>query len=857
MSAGLFDFDQLTDGRVGATATAFAGFDEAQRAVLAGELTAYLKRRRDNWWWGNDASALAVATVGCAPSAAAAAKILARTAVAVPGDALLPVRTVAVARGVTWLPDLAHRIAATFTRDDFNRWPFVAGLLVDAGAAPPTGEHFIRGWLAHLGFPADHRARSRPVLDRLRTNPFLDVLLPAMFEHDDVPAGLLLYEAHHDGRLGLVQALAVLAGEGRLDRAALLDGCVAGLLRGGRPGAQRGLLALHDALAPTTADVTARARDYLRLLADGPAQAAGMAQKALRDADAAEPEALLDASAAVLLRPDKGLVRAQLSWLGRAAARHPGRAAEFGAAIAVACSHDAVDIRERAAALAAKHGAAPAGPAGAAGAVLIGSGDDLPPPAGPAPAPAPITDPDELAEELAALSDWRTPTAPALERVIDAVVRLAGTDRDRVAKSLMPVVERHGRYPGDPGFHASALLFAAVWSAIDQPGQRAHRERWAANLAAIRRGGSAQQVPADSRVPPPQRLLRARLAEAGLYGGGFDGPTARPGGLLAAPTSANGALDPAVLLDRLTALGDDQPWDWDLTQALLRLPPVVDEPLAARAAALRTPGGDRLAAWLRAGGLPAPVLTVADTTRVHPRDVRHDRWAHGDRIKVTLEQAWHPDDRALMLGFHIPSLGASFGDAVLLWPSVLPGYRALVAAYVLPEVAAAADLEQRGSAAVLPLLAECTGDGSPALPVTLAYGLVARHEPDRTAALDALLMLAAGGDLDAPAVGTHLGTLGASSMAPVARAVLPLRDAATAGAPLTVWRILQAALPALLAAPTPPRGTPDLLTLAAETATATAGRGPVAGLADLAARRGSSRLLTEARRLASALSSAG
>ncbi|MET7400521.1 DUF6493 family protein, partial [Dactylosporangium sp. NPDC005572] len=400
MTAGLFDFDLVTDGRVDATAAAFQGFDDAQRAVLFEELSAYVKRRRENWWWGNDAAALAVATVGCAPSAAAAAKLLARSSVAVLGEALLPVRAVAAARGVAWLPDLAHRIAASFTRDDFPRWPFVAGLL--AGAAPPTSANFVRGWLAHLTSPSELRARPRPVLDKLRTDPFLDALLPVVFELDEVPAALLLYEAHPDGRLGFVRALAVLAAEERLDRAALLDGCVAGLLRGGRPGAQRGLLALHDALTPTPAEITARAGDYLRLLADGPAQAAGTAQKALRDTDAAEPDALLDASAAVLLRPDKGLVRAQLTWLDRAAARHPARAAEFAAAIAVACTHDAIDIRERAATLAAKHTRSPAaGASAAAGAALFGSGDDLPPPAGPAPAPVPITDPDELAEELA------------------------------------------------------------------------------------------------------------------------------------------------------------------------------------------------------------------------------------------------------------------------------------------------------------------------------------------------------------------------------------------------------------------------------------------------------------------------
>ncbi|MCM0674416.1 hypothetical protein NCC78_06900, partial [Micromonospora phytophila] len=62
-----------------------------------------------------------------------------------------------------------------------------------------------------------------------------------------------------------------------------------------------------------------------------------------------------------------------------------------------------------------------------------------------------------------------------------------------------------------------------------------------------------------------------------------------------------------------------------------------------------------------------------------------------------------------------------------------------------------------------------------------------------------------------------------------------------------------AALPPLLTAPTPPRGTPDLLTLAAEMASATGVRIEVPGLSDVVARGGGSRLVTEARRLATAL----
>ncbi|MEV5765261.1 hypothetical protein AB0L34_11915 [Micromonospora sp. NPDC052213] len=121
------------------------------------------------------------------------------------------------------------------------------------------------------------------------------------------------------------------------------------------------------------------------------------------------------------------------------------------------------------------------------------------------------------------------------------------------------------------------------------------------------------------------------------------------------------------------------------------------------------------------------------------------------------------------------------------------------------------------------------------------------------AALDALLMLAATGDLDAPAVGARLGTLAADGAFRLSRVLRPLRDAAGAGAALTVWRLLAAALPAVLATSPAPRGTPDVLGLAAETAGATGLRIEVPGLADVVARGGSSRLVGEARRLSALL----
>ncbi|WP_410812765.1 DUF6493 family protein [Micromonospora sp. 067-2] len=839
-------FEFLVRGDIGAAVQAVTGLDEQERRSFADGLVAHVRRRRDTWWWNNEATALAVAAVGCLPTAAAAAEVLGRRNVSLRGaDAGLVVQ-VARTRGVPWLAELAYRLVDRLRRDDpMDGWGFVAELVTAEKAATPNGDQFVEGWLALMAWPPEWQ-RPVPLVDRLRADVFLDALVPRLFEVDGAGTRMSFDELMTDEKLALPRALARLAGEGRLDRTMLLDGCVSRLLRGDRPAALRAFVTLHALLEPTASEVDRHRGDYLRLLADSPGSVASMAQKTLRALDGVEVEGLLDASRAVLVRPDKALVRAQLGWLDQLARRHPDRAAEIAEVIATAVDHPAADVRDRADTLAARHGhvVAPRFAVGAAG-------DDLPPPAGPLPAPPAITDPDELAEEAASLLGGPM-TASGLERVLDAVVRVAGGDRARLKDALIPVLRRHRagaeEHPWDP-YSLCGLLGGVLHAAADPVEGGVRRGRWAAMLAALRRrtpGGPSL----DPRVPPPHRLLRARLAEIGDR----VGPPQHPG-LLAAPTTANGTIDPEVLYDRLTRLGQRGAWEVDLTQALLRLPARVDEPLAARAAALGTPAGDRLAGWLRAGGLPTPDQRVVTLPRRERR--RGYDWAHEhlprQRTHVLVSPPEGVDDPFGLLTVPAGSVDSYVGGAALLWPAVLPGYRGLVAAYALPDIASGADQDLSGSAAILPLLAECGGDGGPAVDLALAYGLGARHESDRVAAVDALLMLAAAGDLDAPTVGAHLGALAAVGDLTLTRTLQPLRDAAAAGAPLSIWRLLAAALPALLAAPKAARGTPDLLTLAAETAGATGARIDVPGLAEVAARGGSNRLVTEARRLAAAL----
>ncbi|SCG37978.1 DUF6493 family protein [Micromonospora rifamycinica] len=859
-------FELIKGGSAELIVEALAGLPEGRRREIGSELVAWVKAEKVGWWSVGPGTALTVAAVGCLPSAAQAAPVVNRRSVTLDGArAARLVRQVAADRGIGWLGDLAYRMAGKLSQSSWvavEHWRMIATLLRAEGLPPPAGDRFVELWVVSL--PADEHRRSGPrqlVLDRLRTDPFLPALLPRLFEVDGLGTTMMYDEVLTTGadrrRHPLPAALAQLAGEGVIDRAVLIDGSIGRLLRGDRPAALRAFTTLLDQLQPTPAEVAERRADYLRLLADAPAPVASMAQKVLRELPDQPLDELLDTSHEVLLRPDKVLVRAQLAWLDRLARQHRDRAVTIAEVIAVAVEHDAVEIRDRATTLATRHGATPAVVTG--GAVAMTRGDDLPAPTPPAAAPAPITDVDELAEEVAALLGTDRPDG-LLDRIVDGLVRLTATDGPRVRAALDPVVDRRhwswaNLYDRDP-FGLQEVVVDMFRSAGGADRPVAAKTRWGRLFAALHRPDRSAKGPelvvTDPRVPPPHRLLKVRLIEIGHRLGD---PCQH--GLLSTPTSVNGMLDPFVLLDRLAARGDREPWRWDLTQALLRLPTGPDDQVVAgKAAALGTPAGDRLAAWLRTGGLPQPVMRAVTMER-RPRTGRND-WAYDQlplrRVLVELRPPEGYDDRyGLLTADPAPLTHVEYRGWPRLWPSILPGHRGAVAAYALPEVAAAADLDLRDGTAVLPLLVDCAGAGGVAVDLALAYGLGARHGADRIATVDALLGLAAGGRLDATGVGEQLGRLVATGQVKLSRAVEPLRDAATAGAPLTVWRLLAAALPTLLTADKPPRGLPDLLTLAAETATRTGVRIEVPGLADVAGRGGTTRLVTEARRLHRAL----
>ncbi|MEU4426111.1 DUF6493 family protein, partial [Actinoplanes sp. NPDC024001] len=774
---------------------------EAERAAFAAVVERGIKGAgAAGWWLGhvNPAAGYALAVIGTMPTAARAAALLSRRDMrtmwhAVPVDRFL---RIAAARGIDWLGDLGTRLARRLpARPDWDSgaWDFAVAVLRAGGAQPPATEGVVRGWLLRLMEPGPHlrHAPLPPLSTRLRDDPLLDLLLPPVFEIDGVGSVITSAAWSNAGKPDnpFPGAVAALVSEGRLERKTILAATIDRLVRGDRPHALRPFVLLHDALAPTVDEVAAHTLDYARLLAEGPGPVATPAQRALRALDEArrlDLETLLETSSAVLTRPEKAVAKSQLSWLERVARREPERAGEVVETIAGAFGHPALDIQERALTLVAKHlpRLEPEAVARLAGAASVLSGDlparagalfgatvavarptgapALPTPPGPAPMPPPIASAAELAEEVATLV--REQSGVRWERVLAALVALHGAgERAALAAALAPVLEREAFHFTESRWNAGSPLVclgAALRAATATAGhgrtlqhlRRAVRIAWQDG----RRGGTGSEL--SSR---PVGVLALRAAEIAVHIDSSMIPM-----LVATPTRVNGSLDPAVLLDRLAGAEAEgwQPWSFDLEQALLRLPrSAVAGEVMAGAAALTSPAGRQFAQWLAGGGLPDPVserftqrTTSSSWDSVVERRVvatlrpSRDGGLRLERQLLTLDPPGKP--------VYSPDAFAGVEEALAM---VLPHHREATAAWALPELAALADEDRRDTGRLLPLLAEGTGPVGPALTTGLAYGLAARQETDRAAAVDAFLTLAAGPDPFAAAVGAALGDLAA------------------------------------------------------------------------------------------------
>lgn len=876
--------DAVRDGRVDDLRPLLARLDRGGRKAALDELKALRKEAR-GWGWGERTKvrkAILVAGAGCHTGAAGCATWLGARDMRDWAHSPYPwVLEVLGDREPDWLADLARRLAARAVESDAE-YRLVEELARRAGCPLPVSDGMVRAWAERVNSARWQSRSGTPLIDVLRAEAALDVLVPHLLAMSELPSVVAWVDSNSPAG-SWPAALTALVAEGLLDRGTLLDSCTARLLRGGKPTDLRFCLLVVRGLGPTAEEEAARVADWMAMAADGPSPVAGHAQEVLARLDAQgglSVRQLAEVSGAVLFRTEKKLVRAQLIHLGKVLRRDPSAAGELLPVIADAFGHPDTDAQERALKLAAR--ALPAVPPevreeAARMASLLSPvhreaartvfGDlweeepeaayeeVLPPPPALRPLGPPPGSVAELTEEVTALllrSDPEEDVA-AFERALDGLVRYAGTHREELVTALESVLAGQWWATAPKGGVEWRLSRNHEGLHIVAASLLGRLSRRSVHDGQIRRTG-ADRCCHDAL----NGILYARLWEAAaeMWSG-------RLPYLLATPTWHTGTIDAGELVERLRgyrALGL-RAGPVDFAQALLRVRRTGSEEAAREASALGTEEGDRLAAWLLAD---EPVAAVV------PRHVETDVPVARDWLRQTVIKARRVllttrDNPLVRQQFPRPFhwLGSAHSPRNQncycwiaespQWIATLPEDGETLAAWLLPSVAACVQ-EERGGTWLLPALAETGGPAAGAIHLALAYGLGARHAEDRLAAVDALLVLAARGRLDTGLLGGELATLVQGESVKPNRLADAARTAAETGAYGTVLAFLVPVLPALLARERAPRGLSDLLAVAAECAERSGppGTGPVPGLAETAARGGTTQLVRQAIRLETA-----
>ncbi|MBT0769835.1 hypothetical protein KIH74_12935 [Kineosporia sp. J2-2] len=334
-------FRHLTGHHIGSTAALLTRVSAEERETLAEQLSQHVRRegpegRRSGSPLTSPLPAAAVAAVALMPSAAEAAALLTRPSLR-PDWSHLPVErlvSTAARRGVSWLPDLAVRMAAEIRPGDLGQeWRSVARLVTACAATVPDDVRFVTGWVAWLlsptrlwGWPSDENWQVVLMSQRLVDGPYLSALLPQLFR---IPGlGVLLSSKG----AALAPSLATLAATGQVDRAQLLDGCLDRLRQGDRPAALRFFTTLHDLLSPTDDERAARAGDYVALAENGDPRTARFGLRHLHGllrSTRLDPELLLEHAPRFLARSENTVSRDSVHLLDLAACQNPAQARAF------------------------------------------------------------------------------------------------------------------------------------------------------------------------------------------------------------------------------------------------------------------------------------------------------------------------------------------------------------------------------------------------------------------------------------------------------------------------------------------------------------------------------------------------
>ncbi|WP_185996659.1 hypothetical protein [Nocardioides campestrisoli] len=652
-----------------------------------------------------------------------------------------------------------------------------------------------------------------------------------------------------------------------VDRAGLLGAILARLQRGGRATDTQAVVALHDVLSPTLDEVAECRRDYLALLPPGSASScAAIAQRELRrlyEGGLLTTSELVEQSRSVLLRTDKKLMRDHLALLKAHAFATPDDVDDIVTAASSAFANAAPDIQRAGVDLVAGHadqvssGTLDAALAAAAmlprdledrlrsraGLGRAARRDPAPVAVLTPPKPVsvvPIEDLDQAVAVLLALMRCEeNDMAPLdVERVVEALPRFGARDQDALYRAVASLVDRPWyEYRTVWGLHTMLELLAAACV------------------------GRAKDVQVDKRhagySPVLDRVIQFRIAD--LTAAVRDRPGVRS---VALPSWDNGVLCGDVLLARLTEARREgwEPSALDLEQALLRLDltGLAPEPFEA----LATPAGRQAATWITEGGPDEPsVRAVRALQWERPRQSYgwNDKPSPTPHLWVaevvpgsaprlgapgalwSLLHSWSPHPQGV-------SVATGWSSAFGLWAWTAPHHRDVVAAHLLRPLARSFTDPSRAGDALVPL-ARADGAVGDGLLLALCSAMGAKQQQTRSATVDALLILATRDQLDGARLGELMGAMVIAGDLVTRRLAEPFTQAAAAGAAAHVWAAVAGLLSAVLTHEGTVAGLAPLLSAAVDIAEDHRCTGIVAGLDDMATRKGRSQQVVEARRL--------
>lgn len=498
----------------------------------------------------------------------------------------------AVGRGPAWCTEFVESLSQVkLGRND--PWPvgWMGRLtleLVAAGADMPSGPAFPVTWASHYTslvppYGTQPVPLASSLTDALRRDPVLPDAFAAALA---TPRAIGVFENRAAEGFELGRAVVTLVGEGRLDRARVLDDAFAALTRQDDAATQKGIAKLLTALSLGADDIVLRVPLVLGLLAT----TRGSVTSALLPPTLAAVDALtlLEVAAIILGRPEKAQRTTVLKAL-----LDLGAVGRWGREAVVEALRTAADVPDEAFSNRAKKGLEKLG-ADDAPASSVEAIPELwvaPPPVAGASVAEPV-EPNErgLTEATTRSSTGETPADAAL--VLDGIVRWFGRDPDGcmgwVRRQVAPDTTDG---PMTPYFRSIAR-------------HGGHTELDHANTYDDRSASPSSAV---------DLVLRSEV-------------TARLGSipyLLSTPTSEDGTLDLGAFVDRLRGYGRIPVGPADLFVALARIGAVdpattatVDVPsipmwsprerprklFARRSAPIDA--GDVAARWFAAGGLP-------------------------------------------------------------------------------------------------------------------------------------------------------------------------------------------------------------------------------------------------------------